>query len=786
MISRDIIRRRDVSTQTDWAASRIPPTHELSQEAPVRMEEVVAMLLQGVRKTIIFTAAAFTLLLTSSSAMATECPPEIQEGVTTVVAPGVTGTLSVFGPKAFSVASAPLGKDKGIASIIAAGEYGKGRVVCAAHPGYLDVRNLNPGTTGETGRLVSNLVVWLGESRLKAKKPLRIVCVDNPNLATSLASAGFQTKSIAPKDLKDALSQADLLMFRPSKINRADVPKVIDFVTKGGSVYLADAGWIWAGYDAKKGERLAEDFAGNRIAHPAGIVFTSGTAATQKEPIPARNEGDNYLHALIALDYVSKNATTDQKSPEMKQARESVTRAISALSADDDIFLPRIEEACQVLKTKPIPGPKNAIHERYPLSRFYVAAETKRTLAATPDKPFSSEFAAVFPGMAPRTAKPVKQQKLSIDTSRRRWHSTGLYAQPGDVIEVTVPPAVAKAQKPLSVRIGCHTDRLWHKEDWKRAPEISRVFPIASTTTKATNGFGGLIYIDVPADCPLGEIEVSISGGTPAPLFHLGKTTNAEWKKIRTRPAPWAEIGSDKLVITVPSEAIRNYDNPHELMVFWDQVMDACADLATIPTERSSAERIVVDAQISAGYLHAGYPIMGPLSTTKNLLDLETLKAKGNWGYYHEIGHNHQRREWTWTGLTEVTVNLFTMYALDTLNPSAPHHNAVIPENMAKRTADFAAGKNRGDPFTQLVPYIELKNSFGWQPFQKVFAEYRELSDKERPKTLQECKDQWLIRMSKATGRNLGPFYDFWALGASDAAKKEVSHLPVWNPHAQK
>src|SRR5690606_14482277 len=107
--------------------------------------------------------------------------------------------------------------------------------------------------------------------------------------------------------------------------------------------------------------------------------------------------------------------------------------------------------------------------------------------------------------------------------------------------------------------------------------------------------------------------------------------------------------------------------------------------------------------------------------------------------------HNHQKKEWTWDGLTEVTVNLFTMYALDTLNPESRRHNAILPENIVKRTADFVAGKNRGDPFTQLIPYIELKNSFGWQPFKQVFAEYREMPEKDRPKTLQERKDQWLI-----------------------------------------
>lgn len=40
--------------------------------------------------------------------------------------------------------------------------------------------------------------------------------------------------------------------------------------------------------------------------------------------------------------------------------------------------------------------------------------------------------------------------------------------------------------------------------------------------------------------------------------------------------------------------------------------MDSAADLASLPTRsRPRAERVVLDVQISAGWLHSGYPIMG-------------------------------------------------------------------------------------------------------------------------------------------------------------------------------
>ena len=46
------------------------------------------------------------------------------------------------------------------------------------------------------------------------------------------------------------------------------------------------------------------------------------------------------------------------------------------------------------------------------------------------------------------------------------------------------------------------------------------------------------------------------------------------------------------------------------------------------------------------------------------LVDVNNLMA-GSWGLYHELGHNHQNRDWTFDGTVEVTVNLFTLYVYD-------------------------------------------------------------------------------------------------------------------------
>ena len=51
-------------------------------------------------------------------------------------------------------------------------------------------------------------------------------------------------------------------------------------------------------------------------------------------------------------------------------------------------------------------------------------------------------------------------------------------------------------------------------------------------------------------------------------------------------------------------------------------------------------QRFVTDRQISLGYMHSGYPIMTHLDAAERFVDLERLSTKGDWGMFHEMGHN--------------------------------------------------------------------------------------------------------------------------------------------------
>lgn len=410
--------------------------------------------------------------------------------------------------------------------------------------------------------------------------------------------------------------------------------------------------------------------------------------------------------------------------------------------------------------------------------------EIRKLMELPPDQVHANPAAADFPG-TPAADAPRIERTVVVDTSVPRWHSTGLYAAPGEIITATIPTDAVHAK--LRLRIGCHKDLLWAERiaSWKRVPEITRTFALTETTTRAANAFGAPVYIEVPSGCRFGQVKVTIQNAVPAPLFELGKTDMTAWRtEIRKYPAPWAELAGKNLAISMPSANVRDLDNPGEVLQFWDRVV-AAEDELSGQTNRTNPERFVLDRQISAGYMHSGYPIMGPLDQASKVANLDALK-KGNWGFFHELGHNHQRPDWVLAGTTEITVNIFSMYCFEKVCGLPRHgHNAMSDANREKSLREFFGNPSMSwtsKPFIGLNFYDELIQDFGWDAFHKVFIEYRDLPKDQRPKNDDEKRDQWLVRFSKTAGKNLGPFFGAWRIPTSETARDSITNLPVWMP----
>ena len=530
-------------------------------------------------------------------------------------------------------------------------------------------------------------------------------------------------------------------------------------------------------------------------------ISASQVLAQNMKPLHNKTAWNPTEEAIDRLDKLIETVKQTGRVENIDKAVTTIEVAGDTMEITD--FLKKLDVLQEHRKDRLLPEPEKALSRNQKLDWAILKRQIRGQKYLPVDKVKAHPAAEAFPGAvdvkATRARKAVeiwtdrpgwRNTGTHAEWRKKDWQSTGLYAAPGELITVTV--AEEAADIGLSVRIGAHSDPLWESDAWRRAPEICSSFEIRDVVTKAANAFGGPIYIETPHDCTLGRFNVTIEGAVEMPWYIAGKTASEEWKEIRDNPAPWAELQTAKIVLTLPSEYVKGIDDPADLMEFWDGVMDSCADLLGRGHDRRRAERFVTDAQISVGFMHSGYPLMAGLNMASTLVDKTRIMRNEPhvWGLFHEIGHNHQNDLWVFTGTTEVTVNLFTLYIFEKMCGLGPKDNVssnVLPATREHRLKRYLEhGKNFDDwkrePFLALYMYSMMQEEFGWEPFTKVFKEYRAADESELPRNDDEKRDQWMVRFSRVVGKNLGPFFDAWGVPTSQDAKQSISSLPTWMP----
>lgn len=706
----------------------------------------------------------------------------ILDGVTEIAAPGVPGSIVVYGDGAVPLIAGKVGKSL-LQPVAAAAILGKGRIVALGHSGY---GGRDSAQVADTGEFITNAIHWVADDYAGSRQTR--VAVVGGDLAAYLNEHNLVAEAVKVADLAPALARVRVVVLSTTDLTDEHIAALRSFVELGGGLVVAQTGWGWQQLNGGKDMALNPI---NRLLASTGLVYTDGTVTrtgekgfdTPRAP-PEECHAGRAIDALIAQSD-GRIAITDAA---MAQIGETATLAVRSIPADDTLLRPRLRALLESPAGRRFPTKSAPLKAKTDsLARVLLAMQIDELARLPAAQNREHPAAADFPGAPPADA-PVVDRMIQIDTKVPGRHSLGLYARPGRVVTVDLsgkPEALAKAK--LHIRIGAHSDSLWHADSWQRVPEITRVFPVPTPSTQATCAFGGLIYIEVPDNCTLGTIAATIRGGVESPLFILGQTAPDEWREtIRARPGPWAELAGRKIIVTVPTDTIRALDDPTGVLEFWDRVADGDADLAAIPHERKRPERYVADVQISAGYMHSGYPIMTHLDAAPAMVSLDKMKA-GQWGLFHELGHNHQDGMWTFTGTGEVTCNLFSMYIIEEVCglPKEKGHGAVADrEQRIRKYFEQPASYERwsADPFTALVMYSQIRDAFGWEAYKKVFAEYRALPAAERPKTDDQKRDQWLVRLSRTVGHNLGPFFAAWGVPTSEQARESIMDLPGWMP----
>ena len=390
------------------------------------------------------------------------------------------------------------------------------------------------------------------------------------------------------------------------------------------------------------------------------------------------------------------------------------------------------------------------------------------------DWPAAHPWAETFPGLA-ADGSAIESETVTVDLSYSKAQPLGFYAGAGQVVRVTVPAELQNAG--YSIQVGERFDdlrNLDHIETWRRAPMLYRNFPINGEVTEVSNVHGGTLYLVVPAG-QTGTVELGIRDAVPMVVYTIGEFVPEDWAAaIETNPAPMTilqERGQVRLV--VGTDAAKQVTEPDDVIAFWTGFQEHHMELAQEPTERRFESHWIFDTQVGWGYANATsdritYPMIAEAWA------LRTRTGDEDWWLFgHELGHQFQTSDWTGGDVTEVCVNLFTMY---TLNDYIFGGHGFETQGFNPNTIDNAALESyrwaTADLFGKLQLYRQLVFEFGWEVMREVFASY--YSPEFTRGAHGSFMDGFAIRMSVITQRDLTDFFEHWEYPMSSSAAATI------------
>jgi len=558
---------------------------------------------------------------------------------------------------------------------------------------------------------------------------------------------------------------------------------------------------------------LAVTDAGDGIGSDHADWANARFLVTGRDPVAVAWEADFAAESFVLLRRLQHGEPVLERKPAFARIR-AIEGLYGRFSSSDTRIRPVLESLSATAGIPPSGIPWNR-----PLDRLALTWGHWIEMRKPPARMKKLPAADLFPGPV-RPDIPRVAETVAVDLKVPFWHSTGLYAPPGEPVTVEIPPRFVRAG--LHLQIGCHTDTLWHLDELLRAPEIANAFPLDSPKTLVANPFGGLIYVVVPAArssrdgivpeqfgweiTPLVRVptpfNVRITGAVHAPRYVHGLTPVDQWREgFRYIPVPMAELVGKRIVFQIPQSRAVRIDHPDQVMEFWDEVMGHQADLAGW-TDQPAPMYFTLDRQISAGGGHSGYPIMAYPDWAEEILELPLTRTRGGWGTYHELGHNHQWSEgWYFQDQVEVTVNLFSLYCNmkmsgwkiglnrypptdDWLRVTSKAFHLKTLRRVYSRDPAVPGKWAKAELDERLCFHVELIDAFGWDALKKVILSYH--TDPKFPSDESGRGGEFMVRWSKAAGRNLYPFFRGWGIRMPEGIEAAVRDLPVWMPAVMK
>jgi hypothetical protein len=383
------------------------------------------------------------------------------------------------------------------------------------------------------------------------------------------------------------------------------------------------------------------------------------------------------------------------------------------------------------------------------------------------------------------------------------YQPSGLYVRRGEKIKFNV--SNLNQDYDLSSMIGFKP--MWGNRNRTQENKLRNG---ANTVTAVQDGILSFIFVKRGGyDTNSTTVDVNVTGGKAFPLYKLNRSNLANWQndlKIMT-DAPFVQLVSDKVLITIPyrnylKRPIRNISASFRIIhqvVDWEDELAGFDDSFLENMRTNNRIHYLVDLystpkESESYYMYASDYLIG--MKRDNYTDL-TEKLDREWGIWHETGHTHQQDSWTWGSITEISVNLFSLYVQEKFG--LPTRLSTVEggetETTFNKARKYVADPNKNylaeneadynELFSKLVMFHQLKSVYGWDPIKKLHQHFRKTPYVyDANETDRDKANKFIYAMCAITKNNLVPFFKKWGLNVDSATAAKIRRLNLPLPAA--
>ncbi|WDF68833.1 M60 family metallopeptidase [Sphingobacterium oryzagri] len=374
----------------------------------------------------------------------------------------------------------------------------------------------------------------------------------------------------------------------------------------------------------------------------------------------------------------------------------------------------------------------------------------------------------------------TETDRMRFRGNHNEMQATGFYAAPNSV--VTIKTTVKSGTTPIRLAIGTpFRDNVRPVRQYFNLQEGTQSFTI--------DQYGGLVYIIYTANnySSTGQVEITFGDGFVAvPYFQKGKTSQSQWQETLNAlkdDVPDVVFSSDHTIMVANMEKALLYQNEDQNLIVdrLDAIIDFSNKISGLSGNSGvhavpyNKHLITVRDAASGGYMAAGIAIYYTESLSYRLLQPLYLSNVNGWGMWHEVGHTYQQNAWTWTGMTETTVNVYSLasergFGLSPSRITTNNSWHKLDTYLQKPVVD--RNFNQGDVELKLIMFHQLQLAFGDEVFIQLSRSTRE--NRPNVSTDEEKMRYFMLTVAQVTQKNLSDFFRKWGFKVNQSVYDEL------------